>query len=389
MCEQNTTKKKETDLKDGIGIKLDMVQLNCILVDDIFDLERLFQCGIAKYNIAAHNHIELRKGEKFTSLCIKNASCGIKEFTYKICPDYQGRLKAYGSLQLIVDDPELRNLNCRSFSEFKDALLDVKLYLEECYGICISYSKAMFHTIEINKTFAYSWNHDALELLISIIPPIKRMPYRPPFNIRTGKGVNAVTDVSEFTAFSKGFKNGKGACAKFYDKTKQLQDMYKIEVDDDYLRFELAFANAKKIQQVFGTNKLKDFSQEIIDETFYSFVDRCFIRSYDDYCVERRKLLKKIFVNEFEKEPRSIAWIQDAILKIIDIEKERNSHQILQDINEIYEIWKAIPFSNRFQRAKFKRKLTNICRDDFPLLLTDIDNITRSLLLILSQREEA
>ena len=59
-----------------------------------------------------------------------------------------------------------------------------------------------------------------------------------------------------------------------------------------------------------------------------------------------------------------------------------------QDINEIFGIWRSIPITDRFQKARFKKKLAEICKADFPCLLTDTDTIIKEFLHLLSQREE-
>lgn len=387
MKEQNQIKQGKATLKDSTGVKIDMVQLNNITLKDIRDLDFLFQMGIAKYDLATQNQIKLASGEEFTSIQIQNERHGIRNFSCHLGLNWKNELAPYCSLQLIVDEPNFRNLNCRSFSEFQSTLIDVETFLQEFYGIYISFDDAIFHTIEINKTFSFPWNHDVLELLINLIPKGKRMPYRPPFNVVQDTGVNTNIDVFSFVAYSKEFKKGKGIQAKFYDKSRQLQHEYDIVVDDHYLRFELTVSNAKKICQIFGTNKLKEFSQDIITDTFHNFIEKCFAQTYKNFCKDRQKLLKKIFTEEFKKTPRSTTWIHDAILRILDIEKKKHFHQILQDVQEIFEIWNKIPFVNSYQKANYKKKLKNICKEEFPCLLTNTDAETSRLIELLSKKE--
>lgn len=173
--------------------------------------------------------------------------------------DYKNDMGArtyYSSLDLALKPKKGRkhNLTPMSTKQYLNKLEEIKEYLRAKYGVYISYNDSRIHYIELNitDTMEYSFN-DYYYLFEAIKDNRNRKKYSKYSLIGSDR-------IETFEMFPK-----KGAqVLKFYDKTKQLYDCFKIQINNEYMRLEYSLTGYEKIKQSLGTDRLQDLTDDKI-----------------------------------------------------------------------------------------------------------------------------
>ena len=162
----------------------------------------------------------------------------------------------YTSLDLAIKPKKGKqhNLIPMTLEQYKDKLETIRQYLINKYGVYINYEDSRIHYIELNITQMMNYQFKDYYYLFEAIK-----------NNRNKKKYLKYSYVGEdnietFELFHK----RKTQVMKFYDKTKQLYDCFRIQVDNKYMRLEYSLTGYDKIKQVLGTDKVQDLTEDTI-----------------------------------------------------------------------------------------------------------------------------
>lgn len=155
------------------------------------------------------------------------------------------------------------NLRPLSVSEYRNKLNNIRDYLISMYGVYISFNNgekghSRLRSIELNITSKMDHKFEDYKVLFEAIRQernIKTYPNYVPHENKLKYGTHYF--------YSKSIE------LKFYDKTQQLYDSFKIRVDGEYMRIEYTLNGYDKIKEKLGT----DDPFSLTDEQIISFLD--------------------------------------------------------------------------------------------------------------------
>lgn len=144
------------------------------------------------------------------------------------------------------------NLVPVNMSQFRNTLFEIEGYLFDRYGLTVCFANASFADMEINITCEMSEDFVNYDFLL------QKMLYCVPGTYKH-KSVNLVNNALDCIKFSNSRLENK-----IYDKTAQLLRVKKVTESGQYMRVEYKLVDSQKIAQVFGTNRIFEFSDEMI-----------------------------------------------------------------------------------------------------------------------------
>jgi len=169
-------------------------------------------------------------------------------------------------LELSIIDDGYHNLNCINADGLRDRLDQIKEFLNTEYGITVDFNNAKLKKMEINKTIVLSHPFEdyqrPLTLMMSLFPKALRLKSETDY-IRKEK---LFLKRSIKTYYDTSGKDG--ITIKIYDKKEQLKVVHKIQVSQNYLRFELVLNAESKIKNTLGTNAVSEITDKAINNYF-------------------------------------------------------------------------------------------------------------------------
>lgn len=121
-------------------------------------------------------------------------------------------------------------------------------YIYSEYGIMLVNVDASYRLLELNNTVEMNEDVDLYYPILKLIADFAPKRYKDNNIARDGwkriKGIYIGNNTVEY---------------KLYNKAKQLEEVYKIKVEGNYLRFEIVLLNSKKIKEVYRIHLLPTY----------------------------------------------------------------------------------------------------------------------------------
>ena len=238
----------------------------------------------------------------------------------------------YTTLNLAVKskNKKLHNLIPMSCDRYRSKLNIIKDYLANNYGIYISFTEARFRKIELNITESMAYEFEDYTVLFEAI--------------RKERNLKVYPNSSTYESYLKTgtyYYSSKCQELKFYNKSKEMADYFKIKLDDNkIMRLEYKLTGYDKIANKLGTDKV----MELTDEAIATFLNESIaldvfkpIEKYIDktnkQLTKKYKELKKQYKRGFIREFAHYANSKDAevfdMQQVLDIAKRdinRSNH---------------------------------------------------------------
>ena len=348
------------ELKNDSIALLDEVQIYRFTIRNFVDFDALQAAGIITVKENMANYFLTASGRRYSSVHIKDDDTGMfTELVYAL--GLEGQAKA--SVIMSVPDDGYHNLNCLTPEEYKNRIVKLQEHLMERYGIDADFTDAGYRQIEINKTIILNGAFDdyrrPLKLMIHSLPGTLRLGGEHYFG-DSDKAVKITDRQENIKAYARHSGNGKkGLSIKIYDKTNQLFDSCKINVNYNYLRFEITLKSQVKIEQCLGTNRIDKLTEKDINRYFSEFVETNIVQPYEKYKKQRAAEIKKTLKKHYR--PLSRTWVQDALLEIS--RKENNTGiPVLLDVEELIPVLDEIKMTRPDARRNARRRFRDVYR---------------------------
>lgn len=298
----------------------------------------------------------------------------LNEDAYVIKTGYSPLVGAYANMQTFIRDDDVGNLICLDMNAYKRYIEDIKRDVKEKYGVSLDTSHMTVNEIEINRTFAVKWPMAEYErvftLLMAVLPAKSRLKIDTTFaNKKDG-----YVDVN--TYYAKTGRNKKHGCEiKWYSKTQQLNSVYRILLDENFVRFEIKLWGSQKLKRELGSNRWADLTDEKINEWFDRKVQEWIVKPVNTWKEEQKKTLTKLIRGYRDED--GYKWVNRCLTRVLDAEiTPKGGHKpLVLDIEEMIPLINDLfPNGNRRKRVKSafravaaqdSRSLTN--RDDVKL----------------------
>lgn len=170
----------------------------------------------------------------------------------------KGILNPYYQLHITISDLTDNNLYPLNVTEYINMLNRIKDYLLDIYGLEVDFTEAYYDEIELNKTATLDGEFKDYNYILNLMGLL--VPKRYKNRAYYTDNLNILKQVEFSNTAIKG---------KIYDKTRQLQEKFKIVLDKNYMRIEYTLHGSKKIETVLGTRNIN----KINDEAIRSFLD--------------------------------------------------------------------------------------------------------------------
>lgn len=206
----------------------------------------------------------------------------------------------YTILDLTVKTKRARqhNLIPMSANKYRQKLIIIREYLIHNYGLYVSFTDSRLKSVELNITAEMDHTFESYKVLFEAIRQernLKTYPYYVPLE----KGL----------AYNTHYFYSKSQHLKFYNKTKELHDSFKIEVDDELMRIEYTLIGFDRIKDRLGTDSpldltdeaIADFLNESIKEDVFKPIQK-YIDKTDKKLTRKYKQIKKQYKRGFVRE---------------------------------------------------------------------------------------
>lgn len=249
----------------------------------------------------------------------------------------------YVHLDVFVSEPG----TCNLIPLDSEALLSkherLKKYIFEEYGVLLKYEEAHYNFLEINNTVELDYESEEYRKVLKLMSIIAPKKY---------KSRNLWTD--ENNEVRGVFLENNSVKIKIYNKTKQLQEEYKITLAKTYLRVELVLKDTRKIKEVFGTTLIKEITHEQMEEYYVDTINSDIFEKIDKYIKSSNRQLKKIAKEEQEKDVRK--WTRSFLLRAC-------SNEIDKDLELVFDIEQCLELIKAKTGKNYKRTLKRLEND--------------------------
>lgn len=360
---KNMMSKKRVNEKKAL---IDKVKFGNVFITDIADHEYLVKDGKLFKTYMTDD-----TGEDVTAYKLN-----LNEPEYVIKTGYSPLVGAYANMQTYIRNEDVGNLICKDMDAYKRYIEDIKRDVKEKYGVTLNTSHMTVNEIEINRTFAVEWpmaNYERVfTLLMAVLPAKSRLKIDTTFaNKKDG-----YVDVN--TYYAKTGRNKKHGCEiKWYSKTQQLNSVYRILLDENFVRFEIKLWGSQRLKREFGSNRWADLTDEKINTWFDRRVQEWIVEPVAKWKMERTKTVKKMME---ACEGDGYTWVNECLARILDAEVEpRGGHKpLILDVEELMPIIDEVftdsnrrkHVKHRFRRMAGRAAHSLINRDD--LMLNEI-----------------
>ncbi|MBU5337495.1 hypothetical protein [Intestinibacter bartlettii] len=256
----------------------------------------------------------------------------------------------YCTLELTIHDKTDNNLRPQSVSEFQNRLKRIKEYLQSIYGIYISYEYAIFSSLEINITQKINYTFNEYYHILTLMQQLASKYYNNPKHNYTDTEGN----------ISSLYLSNNSTEIKIYNKTKQLDNRYKITVKDEYMRIEYKLKSSQRVARAFGSNKLNELTDEQIINFLHERIYNDLIKNLEKHIEYSTKQLEKLF-NKIHKENKHNfikLFISEAHSEKINNSKS-SSLDLLFDIEQIINIVSNYDKKHKKRNTELIKKQSN------------------------------
>lgn len=281
---------------------IDKSELRNITIESI-DLEALRRSS-AVFNISQSEiaqPVQLHNSEDYIRL--DRLYIADEELFDSFALDYKKERSArayYTSMNLAIKKKKVKqnNLLPQSLDQYRQKLETIREYLIHNYGVYVSFTDSRFKKIELNITAEMKYDFEDYKVLFEAIRQERNLKIYP----------NSSTYESSLKTGTY-YYSSKSQELKFYNKSKELWDCFKIQVDDKIMRLEYKLTGFDKIADKLGTDKPLDltdeaivsFLNESIKEDVFKPIQK-YIDKTDKQLVKKYKQIKKQYKRGFIRE---------------------------------------------------------------------------------------
>lgn len=299
-------------------------------ISRVHDFEKLFSHDNVKLNTKGEKMTlyDENTGEKIEFQCItiskderfESLHLGVKKI--KNAPNQE-----YITLNTFVEDDDrgTSNLIPMTQQEVIESQMELLEYIKEKYGLNIFWQGAKYTFLEINKTIELNEDVEEYSSVLEFLEVVAPGKYKRRTRDRDNKNnINMVT------------LQNNSVKIKIYNKTKQLKELKKIEVEKYYMRIEVCLKDSKKIKNAFGTTSVEEITDELMWE-YYSRVvkEDLFIRlekQLEKSKVELKKELKLQKKEDAKKYPKLF------LVGVCSLFYKDTKIPLLFDFEQVYEL---------------------------------------------------
>lgn len=254
------------------------------------------------------SYLKITDEQMFNTLCMGVKLCG-------------GKMIPYCLLELHIRSACGDNATPLNIEAYKRMIEQIRRYINDRYGVQLDFTDIGFKELEINCTFKLDTDFKEYEYLLERMIEVAPKRYKQALAIR-----NEERNITEIKFLNK------SANLKVYDKKYQLEEAYKIKINDKLMRIEYTFNRSQKVEDVFTTSKVNLLSDEAIRSYIVQAIENDLIKPIYKHIEEANKQLLKIAKQYQKLYPRGWGkkFIADSrTLKIT--KKKKGTDEIIED----------------------------------------------------------
>lgn len=311
----------------------------------------------------------------------------LNEDAYVIKTGYSPLVGAYANMQTFIRNEDVGNLICLDMDAYRAHIEDIKRDVQEKYGVRLDTSHMTMNEIEINRTFAVESPMPEYErvftLLMAILPAKSRLRIDTTYANRKDGNVNVNTYYAK-----SGRNKTYGVEIKFYNKTQQLNSIYRIVLEKEYVRFEVKLWGSQKLKRELGSNRWADLTDAKINEWFDRKVHEWIVSPVEQWKAEQKKTLTKLIRGY--KEEDGYKWVNRCLTRVLDAEiAPKGGHKpLVLDIEEMMPLINEL-FPNGNRRKRVKGAFRTVAAQDSRSLTNRDDLKLNEILAKLTAKEES
>lgn len=308
------------------------------------DFERALSFSEEKVSIecSGENLYYLKDGHAFSRLKI------VDNYMFGVCTVYMkcmnGTRFVYASMDISIGTVRETNFQNQTMEEFKLRLDTIREYLVNKYGVVADFMQATFKNLEINVTLPLKHKFKEYHRVFNLMMyNVVLRNSKPTLEFKAENKKNAEQEV---TGICK-----KNNCleVKIYDKARQLREQNKVDLLGEYMRLEITLLTTRKIREVFGTNRVYQITNKMIEQYFEKQCRKLLIKPYEKWKEKNREQLKKIMEEHRGKSERN--WKANLLKQCSNLE-QKNLLPVLLDIDDLLQIMKETDRHGNYQRDK-------------------------------------
>lgn len=308
------------------------------------DFERALSFSEEKVSIecSGENLYYLKDGHAFSRLKI------VDNYMFGVCTVYMkcmnGTRFVYASMDISIGTVRETNFQNQTMEEFKLRLGTIREYLVDKYGVVADFMQATFRNLEINVTLPLKHKFKEYHRVFNLMMyNVVLRNSKPTLEFKAENKKNAEQEV---TGICK-----KNNCleVKVYDKARQLREQNKADLLGEYMRLEITLLTTRKIREVFGTNRVYQITNKMIEQYFEKQCRKLLIKPYEKWKEKNREQLKKIMEEHRGKSERN--WKANLLKQCSNLE-QKNLLPVLLDIDDLLQILKETDRHGNYQRDR-------------------------------------
>ena len=308
------------------------------------DFERALSFSEEKVSIecSGENLYYLKDGHAFSRLKI------VDNYMFGVCTVYMkcmnGTRFVYASMDISIGTVRETNFQNQTMEEFKLRLDTIREYLVNKYGVVADFMQATFKNLEINVTLPLKHKFKEYHRVFNLMMyNVVLRNSKPTLEFKAENKKNAEQEV---TGICK-----KNNCleVKIYDKARQLREQNKADLSGEYMRLEITLLTTRKIREVFGTNRVYQITNKMIEQYFEKQCRKLLIKPYEKWKKKNREQLKKMMDEHRGKSERN--WKANLLKQCSNLE-QKNLLPVLLDIDDLLQILKETDRHGNYQRDR-------------------------------------
>lgn len=235
----------------------------------------------------------------------------------------------YASMEITINDKEAKNLIPMTMKQFLSKIDFIKQHLKDQYGLYIDFSNAYFDELEVNKTAIMDRRFNEYDYLLTNIGYLIKGRY----TIATHREHEQLKQLEFYNKSIKG---------KVYDKTKQLEEAFKLTLDKQYMRIEYCFKDNAKIINTFATRSIYKLTDEDIESFLNKQIYKEFIKPLQEYIKASNKQLLSM-AKQIKKEDKR-KWISLFVAQAIAerVNKSNGTLDLVIDLEQLKAVIKQL-----------------------------------------------
>lgn len=271
------------------------------------------------------NYLKIKDGHIFNTLAIGSKL-------------NKGVPNSYSHIDIHISELTDNNLKPLKVSEYINLLERLKGYLQSRYGLYINLEKAKFEELEINVTAKMDKEFIEYEYLL------EQMVYLVPKVYEISPYIGKDRTLKQYEFF-----NGSTE-AKVYDKTRQLQEKFKISLDKQYMRIEYTLHKPKKIQSCLGTEYIYQMTDQAITDYLKKQINKDLIKPIEKHIKEGDKQILQMAIEEKELDSRK--WAKSFVNKAIAerLDKRTGKLPLVIDQEQLKKAIKKVSNKSNYSR---------------------------------------